>query len=148
MCENINMSKMTNIQKEVWKNVETYTDLIFQGRFDEFLNYLHKDYSGWDYMSDEPTCKKTIAEEIKTSHTNVNKLLYKIRPAEIKIFGQTAIVHYYFSLINESVRANDDNIENHYTDILIKQNEKWVLIGDHVSKINFETWESRFLSNS
>ena len=39
------MDELSPKQKEVWGNVETYTNLIMKGDVKEFLKYFHNDYS-------------------------------------------------------------------------------------------------------
>ncbi len=41
-------------QKEVWKVVETYTDLATKGDVEGFLAYFHEDYAGWSTDSPIP----------------------------------------------------------------------------------------------
>ena len=34
-------------QKEVWKNVLAYNELVTKGDVEGFLTYFHEDFSGW-----------------------------------------------------------------------------------------------------
>jgi predicted DNA-binding protein YlxM (UPF0122 family) len=148
MKSNLSIKKeLTDNQKEVWETVLTYTNLIIKGKVEDFLEYFHEDYSGWDYLDDEPVVKSAIAKEIKNSLPKRRDLFYKIKPASIKIFENTAVVHYYFSIIPKNEETNVQMSVGHYTDILLKQNGKWILVGDHVGKFTFESIESRFLLN-
>ncbi len=58
--------------------------------------------------------------------------MFTITPLTIWVKGDFAYVHYYYS---ESDKNNDTGKREHnsgnWTDILMKSNGKWVLIGDH-----------------
>jgi ketosteroid isomerase-like protein len=118
-------------QKDVWKNVETYNALAAKGDLEGFLGYFHPDYRGWNYRSqlpgDKATAKKFIEYWFKTSQT----LLYDIKPAAIQIFGNVAIVHYFYTSIEKEAEGKANSSSGRWTDILMKQGDKWVMIGDH-----------------
>ncbi len=44
--------------------------------------------------------------------------------------GNVAIVHYYYSTLIKNVEGKERNRSGRWTDILMKQGDKWVLIGD------------------
>ena len=56
---------------------------------------------------------------------------YSIIPVKLNIHDKIAVVHYYLG--NRSV--NDQNLINYdlknYTDVLIKNNGRWLLFADH-----------------
>jgi hypothetical protein len=123
--------KWTKTQKEVWKNVETYTDLIMKGDVEGFLDYFHKDYSGWNYCEFLPGNKTGIKNELW--HLPKRKSVsYNIMPVAINIFDDVAIVHYYYSADYKNTDGKEKAKKGRNTDILLKQKDKWVLIGDHV----------------
>jgi len=122
--------KWTKIQKEVWENVETYTNLIVNSDLEGFLNYFHKDYSGWNYCELMPVNKSDLKNELlhlpKLKNTS-----YNITPLAINIFNDVAIVHYYFSATFKTTDGKEKLKNGRNTDILLKQKDKWQLIGDH-----------------
>jgi hypothetical protein len=48
----------------------------------------------------------------------------------IKIHGNIAIVHYYFTDVSKH-GEEEEMVQGRWTDILIKQGDKWIMIGDH-----------------
>jgi hypothetical protein len=55
---------------------------------------------------------------------------YEIKPVGIRVFGDFAIVDYYYSMF--SVVVGTKKMENgRWTDVLIKQGTKWFLAGDN-----------------
>jgi len=118
-------------QKEVWKNVETYSKLAAEGDLEGFLSYYHPDFLGWDYQTDLPDDKTSRSKWRSYSFQTTKTLVYEVKPVGIKIHGNVAIVHYYYHGIVKD--AEDRVIVNRasWTDILLKQGDKWVMIADH-----------------
>jgi len=118
-------------QKEVWKNVETYWDLDTKRDVEGFLNYFHSDYSGWINRSALPSSKGQVGKWIAHGFETTKVLVSEIKPVAIKIHGNIAIVHYYYSRLVKDVEGKQRSRNGRWTDILMKQGDKWVLIGDH-----------------
>jgi len=118
-------------QKEVWKNVENYWALDAKGDVEGFMSYFDADYIGWSYDSavpgDKATARKFITQEYQLSKT----LVYDIKPMAIQIHGNIAFVHYYYSQIVKNAEGKTEDVRGRWTDILKKQGDRWVLIGDH-----------------
>ena len=117
-------------QKEVWKNVEAYWDLDVKRDVEGFMSYLHSDYSGWLVSDALPTNKKQVTKWVAHDFQTRKILVSEIQPVAIKIHGNVAIVHYYFSRVYKDVEGKERNSTGRWTDILMKQGDKWVLIGD------------------
>lgn len=118
-------------QKEVWKNVETYWDVSAKHDLDGFMNYFHDDYSGWYNQSALPSTKAETRKFVSHDFANTKVLIYNIKPVAIKVHGDFAIVHYYYSQLVQNKEGKENMRTGNWTDILMKQGDKWVLIGDH-----------------
>ena len=118
-------------QKEVWKNVETYWDLSAKGDLEEHSGYYHNDFSGWNYLSPLPHDRATRVKFVKFLRSKSKTLFYDIQPLAIKIHGNVAIVHYSYIVISKSEEEKEKEEQGRWTDILIKQDDKWIMIGDH-----------------
>ena len=118
-------------QKEVWKNVETYWSLWAARDAEGHLAYFHQDYLGWNLNSPMPQNKADVAKwdeyEFKTSKVIFNN----IHPIAIQIYGNVAFVHYYYVAIIKPIDGEEKSSAGRWTDILLKQGDKWVMIGDH-----------------
>lgn len=121
-------------QKAVWKNVETYWALGAAQDLEGVMAYFHTDYLGWNDQDalpgDKTSTRKWFEHRLKTTKT----LVQEIKPVGIKIHGNIAIVHYYFSTIIKDAEGKEKSTSGRWTDILIKQGDKWVMIGDHVGQ--------------
>ena len=118
-------------QKEVWKNVEAYWAADAAGNTDEFLSYFHADYSGWGTRNGVPGSKDTAKKFISHAHKAGKTLVYEVQPVAIKIYGDVAFAHYYFMQITQTNGDKEKESSGRWTDILKKQGDKWVLIGDN-----------------
>lgn len=118
-------------QKDVWKNVETYWDLGAKGDVEGNLGYYHNDFSGWVNYAHLPDDRATRVKFIKFFLPKTKTLFYNIQPLAIKIHGNVAIVHYSYTEVTKSGDEKEKTEQGRWTDILIKQGDKWIMIGDH-----------------
>ena len=118
-------------QKEVWKNVEAYNALADAGNVEGFMAYVHNDYLGWNYQSALPNDKAAVRKFVEFQFKNSKTLLTNVKPAAIGVFGNVAYVHYYWMAAYKDSEGKEKWESGRYTDILMKQGDKWVMIGDH-----------------
>ncbi len=118
-------------QKEVWKNVNDYWSLLAKGDVNGFLDYMHPDYVGWDNEDALPSTKEESKKWLVYYMQGVKMGMYEIKPLAIKIYGDVAFTHYYFSFVQEMPDGKKRSEHGRWTDILLKQGDKWLMIGDH-----------------
>jgi ketosteroid isomerase-like protein len=118
-------------QKEVWKNVETYWDLDAKRNLEGVMDYFHDDYSGWFNQSALPGDKASTRKFFAHFFETTKILVQDINPVAINIHDNISIVHYYYSRVVTDVEGKERYRSGRWTDILMKQGDKWVLIGDH-----------------
>ena len=117
-------------QREIWKNVEAYWAADAAGKTDDFLSYFHTDYSGWSLDRALPATKGVAAKFITHGHGKTKTLLHDLQPVAIKIHGNIAVVHYYWTVISKT-DDKEKETSGRWTDVLMKQGTKWVLVADH-----------------
>jgi ketosteroid isomerase-like protein len=118
-------------QKEVWKNVEAYNALADAGNVEGFLAYVHDNYMGWNYSSALPMDKAAVKKFVEYDFKTTKTLVSNIKPVAIGVFGNFAYVHYYYSFVYKDVEGKEKSSSGRWTDILMKQGDKWVMVGDH-----------------
>ncbi len=118
-------------QKDVWKSVEAYSALAAQGDFEGFMAYFHPDYRGWSNGTAVPSTKASTRKFVEYGFKTSKNLLTDISPAAIQIYGNVAFVHYYYTSIDKEIDGKAKTTSGTWTDILMKQGDKWVMIGDH-----------------
>ena len=119
------------VQKEVWKNVEAYWDFFAKGDLEGFASYYHADYRGWSNQDAMPSTKSTAKKFLEYGMKSSKTLVYSITPVVIQVYGNIAFVHYYYSSVDKAGDSPAKTNSGRWTDILMKQGDKWVMIGDH-----------------
>ena len=117
-------------QKEVWKTVSDYWAVMAKGDINGFLNYFHDDYSGWGYDMKVPGNKEDARKWLTFGAQSKKVLIYDIKPLSISVMDNFAFVHYYYTMVSESDGKKKPD-EGRWTDILVRQGGKWLLLGDH-----------------
>ena len=125
-------------QKDVWKNVEAYWALDAAGNTEGFLTYFHADYAGWSITNAMPSSKEAAKKFITHGHKTSKTLVHDLQPVSIKIHGNVAFVHYHYVQIAKNSEGKDKESSGRWTDILMKQGDKWVLIGDNGGRTSKE----------
>jgi hypothetical protein len=120
----------TESELEVWKHVKAYTNFWVERDAEALIGYMHDGYLGWSLSSEKPVDKATKSKLLRESLKKTENLYYDIRPVGIKIHGNIAIVHYYYYTVDEDADGNQIPSKGRWTDILMKQGGKWVMIGD------------------
>ena len=121
-------------QKEVWKTVETYSELASKSDVEGFISYFDDSYSGWNYMLDTPHDKGLVKKVIDYWFPNSKSIYSTLTPAKIWVNGDFAFVHYFYTDYSENNEGKKEWEKGRWTDILMKKDGKWVLVGDHGGK--------------
>ena len=131
---NLSAQQWTEEQKEVWKGVETYWAAGMSDNPMDFLNYFDDSYYGWSYENGAPTTKADAQKSLSYWITKGKEVLYTITPARIWVNGNFAYVHYYYTQVSEGKDGKPLTERGRWTDILMKKDGKWVMVGDHGGK--------------
>ena len=123
-------------QKEVWETVNTYVNMFDKGDVQGLLSYFDESFSGWSYSLEAPHDKNSIKKMMNYWSTN-NKVIYSIlTPAKIWVEGDYAFVHYYHTELSEDKEGKKTWKKSRWTDILLKKDGKWMIVGDHGGAIS------------
>ena len=116
-------------QKEVWTAIQGWWNNSQAQNSKYLIDATHPDYKGWSFGDNYPTGKSdltywatNVLPKRKTLHTS-------LRPMEILVAGDVAVVHYYYSNVR-MVEEKEKNVEGRWTDIWRKVNGKWLLYAD------------------
>ncbi len=126
----------SNEQKAVWNNIETYYELWIQRDFDGFMEYVHPDYIGWSYSDALPGNKEFLEKWGQYNLKNYSWEIYELKLAALVIIDDVAVAHYYFTGVYLDSEDKKKDTKGRWTDILKKQGDKWVIIGDHGGSID------------
>lgn len=120
----------SSAQKAVWQNVEDYWKPFAAGDAAGMLSYFHADYQGWNFDDPLPNSKADTEKGLTHFLKNNSIVMFSIKPVGINVQKDFAIVHYYFDMTIKNAEGKERNSSGRWTDILMKQGDKWLLIGD------------------
>lgn len=117
-------------QNDVWRCIEDHWEHLIHKRVDDFLEYIHDDMIGYGHESplavDKPWLKKWVGFWTKSTEI----VICELRPIDIKIHADIAIVQYFIFTIEKSLDGGKRVIRR-YTMTWKKQENRWVVIGSH-----------------
>jgi hypothetical protein len=130
VCPLLAEEKWTAEQKEVLAFEQKLWSLTKPEQLDEAIAMFHPNYIGWQYNHPVPwSIQRAWWEyDYKVNET----ILWEINPLAIQVYGNFAFIHYYYRAVVHDKLKNEDKISNgRWTDILMKENGTWRIIGDH-----------------
>lgn len=122
-------------QKEVWAGVEEYWAASASSDPMSFTNYFDDSYFGWSYENESPGTKSDAVKSLNYWLKKGKIQYYIIKPAKIWVNGDFAYVHYYYTQVSENSDGKPNTERGRWTDILMKKNGKWMLVGDHGGEV-------------
>jgi ketosteroid isomerase-like protein len=117
-------------QKEVWAGVEKYWE-INNSDPQAYFKYFDDSYLGWSYDNETPGTKENAFKSSKYFSSKGKQQFNIITPSKIWVNGNFAFVHYYFTQVSESNDGKPNTEKGRWTDILMKKNGTWMLVGYH-----------------
>ncbi len=126
----LNAQEWNDTQKEVWKSVEAYWAIMAKGDIEGFFGYMHDNYLGWSNEEFLPSNKKDSKKWADYFWTKFSISIYEIKPVGILVSGNVAIAHYYYTSVRKDSEGKEKETKGRWTDILLKQNDKWLLFAD------------------
>ena len=115
-------------QMEIWKTVEAYWK---PSTIEGVMPYFHAEFMGWDTGDPMPHDRAVVRLQLGDFLNNNTQELITITPAGVKIHGNVAIVNYCYNTITRDTDGKQQVEKGRYTDILMKEKGKWLMIGDH-----------------
>jgi len=121
-------------QKEVWAGVERYWEINNNDPLAD-LKYFDDSYLGWSYDSEAPGTRDGVVKYKKYFSTKQKSQFNILTPARIWVNGDFAYVHYYYTQVSEDKDGKSNTEKGRWTDILMKKNGTWMLVGDHGGEV-------------
>ena len=121
-------------QKDVWAGVEKYWEINNNDPIAD-LKYFDDSYLGWSYDSEAPGTRDGVVKYKKYFSTKRKSQFNILTPARIWVNGDFAYVHYYYTQVSEDKDGKSSTEKGRWTDILMKKNGTWMLVGDHGGEV-------------
>ena len=124
----------TSEQKEVWEGVQKYWEINNSDPV-AFLKYFDDSYLGWSYDNEAPGTKDDAVKSFTYWSSKTKYKFNTLTPARIWVNGNFAFVHYYYTQVTEKNDGTPQQEKGRWTDILMKKNGTWMIVGDHGGEI-------------
>ena len=131
---NIYSQQWSPEQKDVWAGVEKYWEINNNDPIAD-LKYFDESYLGWSYENEAPGTRDGVVKYKKYFSTKVKPQFNILTPARIWVNGDFAYVHYYYTQVSEDKDGKSNTEKGRWTDILMKKNGTWMLVGDHGGEV-------------
>jgi ketosteroid isomerase-like protein len=119
-------------QKEVWQQIEDFWARDAAKDLASVMAHVHEDYVGWDITESMTTDKARLAKYLDHRYkSNVTIPIQDIEPVAINVFGDVAVVYYNFGYLEKDAKGEEKFESGRWAEVLLKQDGKWLLIGDH-----------------
>jgi ketosteroid isomerase-like protein len=100
------------------------------------LNYFDDTYQGWSYDNETPGNRNDAVKSLGYWFSKGKVQYYIIKPSRIWVNGDFAYAHYYYTQVAEGPDGKPNTERGRWTDILMKKDGKWMLVGDHGGEID------------
>ena len=127
--EPMKRNRLTSEELSAWEVVERYTKLVQDKNWDGFFECFHEEFCGWLSLRSTPNGKVSRQKWVPFAYQSVEVLEYELDPLAVNVYGDVAICHYATMKVKKSP-AGVEIVREHMTDILKKENDRWLLIGD------------------
>jgi ketosteroid isomerase-like protein len=122
-------------QREIWKVSEERTAAFEKGDVEKLMSYIHPEYRGSGHGSPVAVDKSIIRKQFEQI-TKTYKVVYVFsQPTAIQVFGNTAIVHYIWTITLKSLDGKESELQTAWTDVFVKQGDKWLIVGDNGNEL-------------
>lgn len=130
------------LEQEVWDAIEGRFKSWKDNDFETYMAYHHLDWKKWESRKNELTTKEGMAKFWEIMKAEEECLEMEVTPIEIEILdgGKSAIAHYThtetFTYYGEDLpdgptKGNTFRGTLRWSDFMVKENGKWLVIGGH-----------------
>jgi len=118
------------VEREVWGCIETHWEHLIAKRVDEFIKYIHPAMVGYGHESPIPVDRPWLEKWVGFWTKNTNIAICELRPVQIKLHGDIAIVQYLIFTV-EINSEGGKRVIRRYTMTWKKGPDRWQVIASH-----------------
>ena len=111
-------------QQEVVEWLNTFNDVAYAGSADEFMDWLHPEFTDWNYSEKAPHEMESFAEVVTEFFAGVESIQLRTKPISVHVSGDVAVVHTWF---REAITGGvaEGNYGGRWTIVLKKVDGDW-----------------------
>jgi hypothetical protein len=115
-------------QQEVW-NLEQQQWAMSKAKDLSWIDTMvHQNMRFWETGAPMPRDKASLKHWGRFDADSNSTLEQEIYPISATITGNIAVVQYHYVVANENYKKERKTMTGHYTDVLIKENGRWMFI--------------------
>jgi hypothetical protein len=89
---------------------------------------VHPNLRYWEIGQPMPQDKASLARWNRYTSSTGSVLEQEIFPISATITGNVAVMQYHYQIARENYKKERETVTGHYTDVLLKDNGKWLFI--------------------
>jgi hypothetical protein len=115
-------------QKELWQLEEQQWKMSAAKDLSWIDSMVHPNLRYWGTNSPMPRDKASLKHWSRFDSENATVLQQEIFPISATITGNIAVVQYHYRVASENYKKERQTETGHYTDVLVKENGRWMFI--------------------
>lgn len=111
-------------QQEVIESINTFTETAYDGTADEFMAWIHPQFSGWDYSGKEPLDFAAMEGTAAEFFDYYDSVRLGAKPMLVSVLDDMAVVHTWY---RERLTSPDGEefMAGRWTIVLKKMDGEW-----------------------
>jgi Domain of unknown function (DUF4440) len=118
----------TSEQQEIWQFEQKQWQMEKDKDASWIETMVHPNLRYWGIGSPVPQDKASLARWNRYESAYGRVLEQELYPIAATITGNVAVVQYRYQIARENDKKERETVWGHYTDVLIKENGKWLFI--------------------
>ena len=115
-------------QQELWQLEQQQWKMSAAKDLSWMDTMVHPSMRYWETGDPMPRDRASLKRWGRYSNENGTVLEQEIFPISATITGNVAVVQYHYMIARENLKKERETVAGHYTDVLIKENGKWLFI--------------------
>jgi len=115
-------------QQEIWKLEQQQWKMAAAKDVTWMDTMVHPSMRYWETGDPMPRDRASLKQWARYTNENGTVLEQEIFPISATITGNVAVVQYYYMTARENSKKERETVTGHYTDVLIRENGKWLFI--------------------
>jgi hypothetical protein len=114
--------------QDVWKVEQQQWRLETQKNSTWIDTLVHPNMRFWETGAPMPRDRASLQHWSRYDYETGTVLEYELFPISATVTGDVAVAQYHYMIARENEKKERETVTGHYTDVLIKENGKWLFI--------------------
>jgi hypothetical protein len=115
-------------QQEIWNFERQQWSMAAAKDLSWIDTMVHPNMRYWENDAPMPRDKASLKHWSRYDSDSSTTLEHELFPIAATITGNVAVVQYHYMVASENLKKERKTVTGHYTDVLIKENGKWMFI--------------------